>query len=204
MRHLEKAVRALALTAIGLTGACGPHGSTIAAVTLDEAQFDAVRRAGQGLRTAATVGITEVKYRDLAQACDVEAALAVQKARLEPERAIAARYVEMCTAYRDVLVIWDARSRETQRMGHEPKMGYINVSTPDLHRLVAAYDINKIPGLSAEEYRRQSRELLKRAMAGDDLAGPPISLEDQIDSNSATHQVWASAAKKLDKANERQ
>lgn len=184
----------LALTAAVSSSACNHF---------DETQFDGVRRAGQALQTATGLGVTEPKYRELVQACDVEASLAGQKAQLHSERAVAAKYVDMCAAYRDVLIIWETKLSETQRLGHEPKLGFINVSHPELRRVVSSYAIRVLPGLSADEFARQSRELFKKAMAGDDLVGPPISQQDQIDSKAAIDLVWTVAATKLDRANAR-
>ncbi len=181
---------------VALTAVC-------ACAKLDETQFDAVRRAGQGLRTATDLGVTEFRYRELVQACSVEASLVSQKADTELEKAIALKYTEVCRTYRDVLMVWDAKAHDTQRLGSEPLMGYVEILTPDFRRLIEAYTIPVKPALTLEEYQRHARESLTKAMAGEDLPGPPVSLQDQVDSNAAVNLIWAVAAAKLEKANER-
>ena len=117
----RRAYLAFALVCVASFAACN---------RFDETRFDGIRRAGQALKSATGLGVTETKYRELVQACDVEASLATQKATIEEERTVAARYAEMCGVYRDALVVWDVLRSEEKRMGRAEPNACVEIHNP--------------------------------------------------------------------------
>jgi hypothetical protein len=76
---------------------------------IDQAKFESVYRAGQGMKSATDVGVTLQKYRELLQVFASEVAMAEPKAANPREKAMVARWRDALVNYRDAVTLWVAK-----------------------------------------------------------------------------------------------
>jgi hypothetical protein len=76
---------------------------------IDQAKFDGVYRAGQGMKSATDVGVSIAKYRELLQVFASEVAMAEAKPTNPVEKRMVARWSEALANYRDALTLWTAK-----------------------------------------------------------------------------------------------
>lgn len=82
---------------------------TACARGIDQAQFEGVYRAGQGMKGATVVGVTLIKYRELLQSFASEVAMAQDKAKTDREKAMVGSYTEALANYRDAATLWASK-----------------------------------------------------------------------------------------------
>jgi hypothetical protein len=76
---------------------------------INQAKFEGVYRAGQGMKSATDVGVTIVKYRELLQVFASEVAMAEAKPANAREKAMVANFTEALVNYRDAATLWAAK-----------------------------------------------------------------------------------------------
>jgi len=76
---------------------------------IDQTKFEAVYRAGQGMKSATDVGVTIAKYRELLQVFASEVAMAEAKAANPDEKRMVAKWSEALVNYRDAVTLWVAK-----------------------------------------------------------------------------------------------
>jgi hypothetical protein len=148
--------------------------------SIDTKKFEAVQRAGQGLRSAVGLGVQVARYRELLQTFDQEVAIARDNATNDSERKVAEAYGEALSIYRDALTLWSV------------KFNAFNVAVRDLGaRLGAPYNgMEKLPDQKDPELVAVlARYNIKADKDGDVAVDRYVKL------------IWQKASESLDAAN---